>query len=78
MKYHLVEWLTLSAPPPYKYMQELGSGVVLKDVGPQIVYHQSAPASTSVNNGIDPIYWCLKYSPIDDALAEVRLLRYDS
>lgn len=65
--------------PPYEHMQASGLGVVpKKDGGSRIIYHLSAPAGISVNDGIDPACWSLQYCSVDDALAEVRRLGKDS
>ena len=65
--------------PPYEHMQASGLGVVpKKDGGSRIIYHLSAPAGTSVNDGIDPACWSLQYCSVDDALTEVRRLGKDS
>ena len=64
--------------PPYDRMQASGLGVVpKKDGGSRIIYHLSAPAGSSVNDGIDPACWSLQYCSVDDALAEVRRLGKD-
>ena len=55
--------------PPYEHMQASGLGVVPKKDGrSRIIYHLSAPAGTSVSNGIDPACWSLQYCLVDVAL----------
>ena len=55
--------------PPFANFRCSGLGVVPKQDGSwRIIYHLSAPAGLSVNDGIDPERYTLKYCTVDSAI----------